>query len=206
MTNLVDVVKLAVALNTMSDQQLQAYTAMRSGGIDETTIASLIGKGIESGVKSSVKEYFKPDYMTKWRAVTFEPIAEQSITVADYEARITTMIARLNTERVSFVTAFPDSKMGEYALTGGASRARGTKTLHDRNYNLLGAAWYPIGQLNQANTELCEFNGWESGTIETVSAPNTWIARKVKVGDKLVTLEGWYDENIANDDSEDGAE
>src|SRR4051812_18914775 len=49
MTNLVDVVKIAVALNTISDTQLQAYNAMRLGGIDETTIASLIGKGLESG-------------------------------------------------------------------------------------------------------------------------------------------------------------
>jgi hypothetical protein len=206
--------------------------------------------------------------MTKWRAVSFE-MGGQSIMVADYEARITAMIARLNTERESFVTTFPESRIGEYALTGGASRARGTKTLHDRNYNLLGAAllasgideihntardwvwpirhavingeasaefcyvgatigthtirnrkketvektsilikdtWYPIGMLNQANTELGEFNGWEAGNIETVSAPNTWIACKVKIGDKFVTLETWYDEHIANDESEDGAE
>src|SRR5687767_5182117 len=63
MTNLVDVVKIAVALNTMSDTQVQAYNAMRLGGIDETTIASLIGKGLESGVKAAVKEYLKPDYL-----------------------------------------------------------------------------------------------------------------------------------------------
>jgi hypothetical protein len=29
---------------------------------------------------------------------------------------------------------------------------------------------------------------------------------KVKIGDKFVTLESWYDENIANDDSEEDAE
>src|SRR4051794_39243547 len=62
MSSLVDVVKLAVALNTMSDTQVQAYNAMRLGGIDETTIASLIGKGLESGVKAAVKEHLKPDY------------------------------------------------------------------------------------------------------------------------------------------------
>jgi hypothetical protein len=217
-----------------------------------------------------VKEYLKPDYLAKWRAVMLEPVAGQSVTVADYEARITAMIARLNTERESFVTGFPDSRIGEYGLTGGASRARGTKTQHDRNYNLLGATliangieeihnpardwvwpirhavttngeasaefcyvgatigthkirnrkkelvdktsilikdkWYPIGMLNQANTDLGEFNGWESGNIETVSAPNTWIVCKVKIGDKLVTLEAWYDENVANDESEEDTE
>lgn len=47
----------------------------------------------------------------------------------------------------------------------------------------------------------------KSGNIETVSATNTWIVCKVKIGDKLVTLESWYDENIAaNDESEDNAE
>jgi hypothetical protein len=265
MSNLVDVVKLAVILNTMSQQQQQAYEAMRLGGIDETTIASLIGKGLESGVKSAVKEHLKPDYLAKWRAVTFEPIPGQSITVADYEARITTMIARLNLERESFVTTYSDSKIGEYSLQGGASRARGSKTQHDRNYDRLGAAliehgiqeivytarnwvwpirpavingqasaefqytgqtvgshsitnrkkavvdkasmlvsgkWYAIGLLNQANTELCEFNGWETGNIESVSPPNTWLACKVSVAGKLITLEAWYDEHIANDEDD----
>jgi len=51
---------------------------------------------------------------------------------------------------------------------------------------------------------LTEFNGWEKGSIESVSAPNTWIACKIKVGDKLINLETWYDEHIAHD--EDGAE
>lgn len=269
MSNLADVVKLAVTLNTMSDTQVQAYNALLAGGIDTNTIASLIGKGLEAGVKAAVKEILKPDYLAKWRATPFE-MGGQVITVADYESRVAAMIARLNAEREAFVTAFPDSRIGEYGLTGGASRARGSKTQHDRNYNLLGAAliangiteihnpardwiwpirhatingepsaefcytgmtigthkirnrrkelvdktsilvhdkWYSIGMLNQANTDLGEFNGWQSGSIETVSAPNTWIVCKVKIGDKLVTLETWYDEHVAvNDESEEDAE
>ena len=55
------------------------------------------------------------------------------------------MIARLNIERELFVTSFPDSRIGEYGLSGGASRARGIKTQHDRNYNLLGASLIAIG-------------------------------------------------------------
>jgi hypothetical protein len=59
MTNLVDVVKLAVALNTMNDQQLQAYNAMRAGGIDDATIASLIGKGCQERGNMSPNHRFE---------------------------------------------------------------------------------------------------------------------------------------------------
>src|SRR5262249_27486423 len=125
-----DVIKLAIALDTMSADQKNAHALMVAGGLPTDTIANIMADGLLSDVRKAVKEHLKPDYMAKWRATGFE-MGGQTITVADYESRVTAMIARLNAERESFVTAFPDSKIGEYALTGGASRARGTKTQHD---------------------------------------------------------------------------
>lgn len=64
--------------------------------------------------------------------------------------------------------------------------------------------WYPIGMLNQASTDLGEFNGWQSGSIETVSAPDTWIVCKVRIADTLVTLEAWCDEHVEETQSSTG--
>jgi hypothetical protein len=73
-----------------------------------------------------------------------------------------------------------------------------------------------IGQLNQANSDLCAFNGWddekaekdEKGMVKcaSVSLPNTWLQCTVKVNDKPITLAAWYDEHVANNDSTDEAE
>jgi hypothetical protein len=99
----------------------------------------------------------------------------------------------------------------EFQYTGetiGTHKIRNRKKeLVDKTSILIKDKWYAIGMLNQANTDLGEFNGWQSGNIETVSAPNTWIVCKVKIGDKLVALEAWYDDNVAvNDESEDEIE
>lgn len=230
LSNLGDVLNLAIALDVLTPAQRQAFDVMRAGNMELSAIAMVIAPGLTKDVKAGIKAAQRPDHDAIWYATTIQ-IGGQDRTIANVIADMRRLADVLNVSASEYNELNKDTSANIRAFTidGGSSRKYATRETNDRSYVRLAralierkittlyfnagetvhkfnirqqntdgtiilqfldtnAAWRAIDDLNKETTALNKARG--------VSAPDTWRAVYVKIGDDKTPIGEWFDANV----------